>query len=447
MDTTKTGKKIFLASLAVAAVACGDSNEPAGPVIPDKPSGDKAASMVIYQVNPRFYGESDCLKAVTDDISRIADMGCDVIWLMPIYEIGVKNSIGSPYCVKDYKSVAASLGTMEDLKELVSVAHGKGLDVILDWVANHTSWDNTWTITNPERYANDANGNIAATPSWGDVAQLDYSVESTRTGMKEAMKFWIEQADIDGFRCDYAEGVPHSFWKEAITELRAEDPDVIMLAESSRTDFYADGFDMVYDWNFAPAMKTLFNGGKPAAFHDYVTGSNAKIPSGKTILRYAFNHDVAAENEVDRMFGAPEGVPAAYVLAAMSNSTPMIYSSMDVEGLKGKLSFFNHRKLDFSPELTATYKAINNAFKVSAEARGGELKNYAQNEAVVFSRENGGKTLLVMVNPSAKAISVKTPISFTGMQVSELISGEKTSLPVMTDIPAYGYKIYLGDTQ
>ena len=100
MDTTKTGKKIFLASLAVAAVACGDSNEPAGPVIPDKPSGDKAASMVIYQVNPRFYGESDCLKAVTDDISRIADMGCDVIWLMPIYEIGVKNSIGSPYCVK-----------------------------------------------------------------------------------------------------------------------------------------------------------------------------------------------------------------------------------------------------------------------------------------------------------------------------------------------------------
>lgn len=438
------GKSLFLASFAVAATACGNGSEPASPPAGGgngEGNGKSAPSAVVYQVNPRFYGRQECLKAVTADIPRIAGMGCDILWIMPVYEVGVRNSIGSPYCVRDYKSVSAPMGTVGDLRDLVSVAHDNGMEVILDWVANHTAWDHVWTVSNPERYVKDADGNIAATPAWGDVAQLDYSVESTRLAMKDAMRFWIDTAGIDGFRCDYAEGVPHDFWREAIADLRASDPDLIMLAESSKEDFYADGFDMVYDWNFAPAMKTLFNGGKPVAFHEYVVGSDARVPEGKTILRYAFNHDVASENAVDTMFGAPEGVPAAYLLAAMTNGIPMIYSSMDVEGLSGKLSFFDYRILEFSPSLTSVYKAINDAFKVSAEARAGELKSYSSAEAVMFSRTNGGKTLLVIVNPTGKGITVKTPISLAGTGMTDLISGEKGNLSVTVDLPAYGYKV------
>lgn len=434
-------------AMTASMAACGsDSDEPAPnpPVTPDLPEvGVTVPNSVIYQVNPRFYGDTDCLKAVTADIPRIAGMGCDILWVMPVQEIGRKNSIGSPYCIRDYKSVGSKLGTMEDFKTLVATAHGAGMKVILDWVANHTAWDNVWTVSNPERYAKDANGDIAATSQWNDVAQLDYKQTSTRQAMTDALLYWVETASIDGFRCDYAEGVPHDYWKEAISSLRSGHPDLIMLAESNSPDFYQDGFDMVYDWNFSSTMKNVFAGGKPSALLDFIADRNSKIPSGKTLLRYAFNHDVAAENDVDRMYGAPEGTVAAYALAAFSGATPMVYSSMDVDGLKGKLSFFSHRTLRPSAELTARYAAINKAFKASAAARGGKMTAHSATEAVVFSYANGGKNLLVMVNPSGDTRTVRTPIAFRDVKMNDLISGQPFTPGVTVELPAYGYLVLM----
>ncbi|MBO4966285.1 MAG: alpha-amylase [Muribaculaceae bacterium] len=444
MKFGKLATVLSILSVTFAAVACGSENDgPDSPAVPDTPAEATAArSNIVYQVNPRFYGEGDCLKKVTADIPRIASMGCDVLWVMPVYELGQKNSIGSPYCIKDYKQVSSHLGSNDDLKTLVSTAHANGMKVILDWVANHTAWDHVWTETNPERYKKDANGNIASTPMWGDVAQLDYNVASTREGMKDAMIYWVNTADVDGFRCDYAEGVPHTFWKDVIAELKKIDPNIIMLAETSQTAFYDDGFDMVYDWNFPSNAKTLFGGGKTSNMINYITESNAKVPEGKTIMRYAFNHDVASENDVARMYATPEGTRAAYVIAVFSGGTPMIYSSMDVEGLSGKLSFFNHRDLKFSETLTSEYKAINNAFKQTAVARGGKFRSYANTDAVMMAWENGKKTVLVAVNPTAQAKNVKTPIALTGEEMTDLISGSTKKLGATMDIPAYGYLIF-----
>lgn len=444
-------KPYMLAAIAMMAAACGsdtpsDGSDPKPDPNPPVLAQD-ASSDVLYEVNPRFYGDKGCLARVAADIPRIAGMGCDILWIMPPYQTGIVKSVGSPYCVKDYKSIDPILGTLDDFKTLVNTAHANGMKVILDWVANHTSFDNVWTVSHPERYRKDGAGNISATQQWGDVAQLDYSVRSTRDGMIDAMTYWVREAGVDGFRCDYAEGVPHDFWKEAIDVLEKENAGIIMLAESQQTDFWKDGFGLVYDWNFPSAVSSMFKNGNVSRFGEYVSDLNAGMVQGKNYMRYAFNHDVASENSVDTMYGGTDGTVAAYVLAAFSGGVPMIYSSMDVEGLKGKLSFFtnSHRDLKFSDNLTAVYAAINNAYSASATARGGKMKHYGSADAVVIGFENGNRQLLVMVNVSNIGKTVKTPIAFAGARFMDLMDDTVSDLPVSIDLPAYGFKILINN--
>lgn len=434
----------FIATVAAFAAAGCTSYEIDMPANPAEPViGNEVSTNVIYQANPRFFGDNECLKGLTRQVSRIAGMECDILWVMPVYEPGELNGIGSPYCIRDFKAVNPRYGTMTDLKELVNTAHSSGMKVILDWVANHTAWDCSWITEHPDWYVKDAAGNIVSPSGWSDVAQLNFANADMRAAMKDAMLFWVEQLGIDGYRCDYADGVPHDFWSDVITALRAKNSDMIMLAETANPDYYADGFDMIYDWNSSMTISSAFNGGKPADVVKEATEALAKVPDGKSILRYVFNHDVAAENNVATMFGAPEGVPAAYVLASMLNGTPMIYSSMDVEGLSGKLSFFNYMTLDFSTSLSDEYKAINAAFKASAEVRRGELRDFSNSSVVCFTRAIPGHNLLVAVNTTGSEKSVKSPISLAGSTMTGLIDGKRVTVPVEISLEPYSYTILM----
>ena len=434
----------FIATVAAFAAAGCTSYEIDMPANPAEPViGNVVSTNVIYQANPRFFGDNECLKGLTRQVSRIAGMECDILWVMPVYEPGELNGIGSPYCIRDFKAVNPRYGTMADMKELVNTAHSSGMKVILDWVANHTAWDCSWITEHPDWYVKDAAGNIVSPSGWSDVAQLNFANADMRAAMKDAMLFWVEQLGIDGYRCDYADGVPHDFWSDVITALRAKNADMIMLAETANPDYYADGFDMIYDWNSSTTISAAFNGGKPADVVKEAVEALAKVPDGKSILRYVFNHDVAAENNVATMFGAPEGVPAAYVLASMLNGTPMIYSSMDVEGLSGKLSFFNYMTLDFSTSLSDEYKAINAAFKASAEVRRGELRDFSNSSVVCFTRVIPGHNLLVAVNTTGSEKSVKSPISLAGSTMTGLIDGKQVTVPVEISLEPYSYTILM----
>lgn len=434
----------FIVTVAAFAAAGCTSYEIDMPANPAEPViGNVVSTNVIYQANPRFFGDNECLKGLTRQVSRIAGMECDILWVMPVYEPGELNGIGSPYCIRDFKAVNPRYGTMTDLKELVNTAHSSGMKVILDWVANHTAWDCSWITEHPDWYVKDAAGNIVSPSGWSDVAQLNFANADMRAAMKDAMLFWVEQLGIDGYRCDYADGVPHDFWSDVITALRAKNSDMIMLAETANPDYYADGFDMIYDWNSSTTISSAFNGGKPADVVKEATEALAKVPDGKSILRYVFNHDVAADNNVATMFGAPEGVPAAYVLASMLNGTPMIYSSMDVEGLSGKLSFFNYMTLDFSTSLSDEYKAINAAFKASAEVRRGELRDFSNSSVVCFTRVIPGHNLLVAVNTTGSEKSVKSPISLAGSTMTGLIDGKQVTVPVEISLEPYSYTILM----
>ncbi len=202
--------KYFMATMAALALSGCTSYEmdmpdnPAAPVV-----GREVSTNVIYQANPRFFGDNDCLNAINAQLPRISGMDCDILWIMPVCEPGELKSIGSPYCIRDFKALNPRYGTMADLQRLVDDAHAIGMKVILDWVANHTSWDHPWITQHPDRYEKDADGNIISPNGWSDVAQLDFSNPATCDDMIDAMKYWVDQAGIDGLRCDYVEGVPH----------------------------------------------------------------------------------------------------------------------------------------------------------------------------------------------------------------------------------------------
>src|SRR5215831_14323205 len=184
---------------------------------------DWANATSIYEVNVRQYTPEGTFNAFSRQLERIADMGVGTIWFMsvtPISMVKRKGTLGSYYACSDYQAINPEFGTLNDFKKLVRKAHKLGLKVMIDWVANHTGWDHVWTKSNPDFFSRDAEGNfLPPFPDWEDVIHLDYTNKDLWKAMIDAMKFWIKECDLDGFRCDMAHLVPLDFWRHARTEL------------------------------------------------------------------------------------------------------------------------------------------------------------------------------------------------------------------------------------
>jgi len=249
---------VYTLLLFVALVSCSTSDDNSNSNSAYEQYGTPFANMpqkadaIIYQVNLRAFSQEGTLKGVQDRLTAIQELGANVVYLMPIYPVGVLKAatgLGSPYSVKDFKAVNTDFGTLEDLRVLVDEAHKKNMAVILDWVPNHTAWDNAWITDHPDWYEKDKNGNITIPPgtNYNDVAQLDFNNSEMRNAMIDAMSYWIYTANIDGFRCDYADFVPQSFWVEAISTLRKiKNQNILMFAEGSKVKHFASGFDYTF---------------------------------------------------------------------------------------------------------------------------------------------------------------------------------------------------------
>ena len=441
-----------VAAAAMLFIGCssGDKNED-GPVnpSPNPPAPEVTSKMpdyVVYEANPRFFGTENCLNVLTSNLQRIANMGCDIVWIMPVCEPGTgPQSVGSPYCVKNYEAINPKYGTIADLQNLVKSAHGLGLKVILDWVPNHTAWDNPWVNEHPDWFMQ-RNGQIISPPgqNWNDVAQLNYENPEVATAMADAIKYWVTTADVDGFRFDYADSpnIPSSFWINLASDLKALKSDMLLLAESSNYSFYGYGYDMIYDWSSAPTIAKAFTSGRAASIVEEGVSAWEKVPEGDSILRYVFNHDTMSENPINSYYGSIDALPAAYVCTAFLNGTPLIYSGMDASGLTGKQSFFNYKTITFNEALTPVYKAINDAYKATNNVRAGSLTDYTTGSICAFTWTNGSKNLLVVVNCSGNTQDYVTPITLRYTTMNDLINGSSLSIPVTISLPAYGYAIY-----
>lgn len=219
-------------------------------------------NIVLYEINIRCFSTTADFQGIIDRLDSIQKLGINTIWLMPIHPVGQLNSVGllgSPYSVQNYTEVNSEFGGLVDFENLVSEAHKRNIAVIIDWVANHTAWDNPW-ITNTNWYTQDASGNIISPlgTGWNDVADLNFTNTDMRIAMIDAMEYWVNETGIDGFRCDAADMVPFDFWQDAILTLRGIKSDIIMLAEGARAHHFTAGFDMNYAWDFYATLKNVF---------------------------------------------------------------------------------------------------------------------------------------------------------------------------------------------
>ncbi len=314
-------------------------------------------NLSIYEVNVRQYTPEGTFASFETHLDRLKEMGAGILWFMPIHPIGVQNrlgSLGSYYSVKDYYAVNPEFGTLDDFKSLVTKIHQKGMYVTMDWVANHTAWDNNLTVTHPEWYSKDNNGNFIPPPgtNWTDVIDLDYTKQGLRDYMINAMKYWVTETGIDGFRCDAAGMVPLDFWYAANNQLKGLKPDLFMLVEDEESYYNGAGFDASFAWGYYGfgngVLKRLVNGTDDANdLHSFIQSEINNYPQEHYRMYFTSNHD---ENSwygtVYELFGS--AAESFAVLSAVVNGIPLIYSGQEA-GLNKRLLFFDKDFIPWQP--------------------------------------------------------------------------------------------------
>jgi len=265
--------KLFIVLLTVSTVACKptakkDSEDCCKKVAPaltaEANFPEWSTDATIYEVNIRQYTPEGTIAAFEKQLPRLKDLGVEILWIMPINPISEKNrkgSLGSYYSVQDYKKLNPEYGTIDDFKHMVAEAHKLGFKVIVDWVANHTGWDNVWIAQHPDWYTTDSTGKIVpSVPDWTDVADLNYDKPEMQAAMIDALKYWVKETDIDGYRCDVAGMVPVDFWDKARTALDSIKPVYMLAEDESEKGLLTKAFNMNYGWEFHHIMNKIAKG-------------------------------------------------------------------------------------------------------------------------------------------------------------------------------------------
>ena len=393
----------------------------------------------IYEVNVRQFTPEGTFKAFEAHLPRLKELGIDIIWLMPIHPIGQKNrkgKLGSYYSVKDYYGVNPEFGTLDDLKALVKKIHGMGMHVVIDWVANHSAWDNPLVTQHPDWYTHTPEGNFQPTPwyDWEDIIDFDYDKPGLRKYMTDALKYWVKEADIDGYRCDVAGFIPVDFWENARTELDEIKP-VFMLAEWESRDLHKKAFDMTYSWSLWDKMRDVTTGGKNiGGLVEYMAHDVSTFPRDGYRMTFTENHDKNSwEGNQYANFGA--GLPACMVLCGTVNGMPLVYSGQEA-GLNRSLAFFDKDPIKWqSHPFFGIYQKLF-ALKHKNHAlwngeQGGEMIrifNDKPNQVISFAREKDGNKVIPIINFSAKPVKVKLNSKYQTGSYTELFTAKKMDL-------------------
>ncbi len=392
----------------------------------------------IYEVNIRQYTEEGTFNAFRKHLPRLKKMGVDILWIMPIHpvsELNRKGSLGSSYAAADYKAVNPEFGNMDDFKTLVNEAHQMGMKVLLDWVANHSGWDNVWTVEHDDFYEKDENGKFSSPYDWTDVISFDYNNPQMRDSMISALKFWITETDIDGYRCDMAGMVPTDFWDDARTEMDKIKA-VFMLAEDEdNADLLRHAFDMNYTWRLMHLTNDIAKGKKIANdIWDYLKWNNEQFPPDAYRIAFTTNHDENSWNGTtkERLGDAAESFA---VLSYTIKGMPLIYSGQEA-GLDKRLAFFEKDTIDWSNLVNADFYTTLNKLKKNNKAlwngtSGGEMMRIGGGKnpyVFAFYRVKQGNIVVSIFNLSDSKQTITFDQSSIESEYSDIFSGQKINL-------------------
>ena len=400
-----------------------------GPAQGQAPSSDATPDTswvtrsALYEVFVQDFSPQGTLRGVIDGLDRIQSSGADVVWLMPIHPIGVKDrkgTLGSPYAVKDYRAINPLYGTADDFHALVRAVHARGMKLILDWVPDHTSMDHPWIREHPDFYFKNERGepSVPRGPDgkltdWTDVAQLDYANPEVRREMIATMQWWLQQFGIDGFRVDVAGFIPNDFWREAVPALRASVPRrILLLAEWDDPELHRLGYDLTYGWKSYAGLKEVW-GGKPASgFVQQAVEDMKSMPTTGGRMRFTTNHDETAwDNPPLAIFGGSAGARAAYVAVALLPGRPLLYNGQEVESPQ-KLALFERGPIKWdqprATEARAFYRRVIELSRTDPSFVAGELRpveTSAPDDVIAYRRGEA----VVLVNSRPRALRFAVP--------------------------------------
>jgi glycosidase len=411
---------------------------------------------VLYQINTRQFTPEGTFRAAERELPRLKRLGVDILWLMPVHPIGEKNrkgTLGSPYSVRDYYGVNPEFGTLEDLKRFVDAAHAQGMYVILDWVANHTAWDNPLLQQHPEWYARDWKGDFHPTPwwDWSDIINLDYSQPGLRKYMTDAMAYWVREVGIDGYRCDVAGFVPVDFWDNLRSELDAIKP-VFLLAEWESRDLHARAFDATYAWSWYEAMHRIAKGQADVnAMYVYYSWNEAFFPRGGMRMTFVSNHDKNAwEGTEFEAFG--DAVQAAMVLSFVSDGIPLIYNGQEA-GNARRLAFFEKDPIAWRPhpngDLYANLIRLKKERTALWNGRWGAMMVHVPNDRLAqvlsFVRQDANGKVFAVFNLSPKPQAVRFEQTLFHGDYIEHFRRESATLDAATtmELTPWEYRVYV----
>lgn len=409
----------------------------------------------IYEVNVRQYTKEGTFNAFAEHLPRLKELGVDIIWLMPIHPIGEKNrkgELGSYYSVKDYYGINPEFGTEQDFRSLIKKAHDMNMRVIIDWVANHSAWDNKLTEEHPEWYTRTHDGQFQPTPwyDWDDIIDFDYKKPGIRKYMTEALKYWVKEFDIDGYRCDVAGFIPVDFWNNVRNELDAIKP-VFMLAEWESRDLHKNAFDMTYAWQLYEKMHHVVKGSATMyVLYDYMAHHVNTFPRNGYRMNFVDNHDKNSwEGTPFSMFGS--AVETCIVLTCTAEGMPLIYSGQEA-GLDRKLAFFDKDLIEWKEHPHGEiYKKL---FRLKKENKalwngkyGGSAMPVAHNQmksVLAFTREKDGDKLVCFFNFTNKPVEVETKGTIHTGKYTDVFTGQNIELKGAdkVELPAWGYKVF-----
>lgn len=405
----------------------------------------------IYEVNVRQYTPEGTFNAFAKHLDRLKQMGVQTLWFMPITPISKvdrKGTLGSYYAVADYTAINPEFGTMADWIQLVKTIHRKGMKVITDWVPNHTGGDNKWLVSHPDFFVKDSTGKAAVMFDWTDTRQLNYKNPVMQDSMIAAMKFWITNTGIDGFRCDVAWNVPASFWSKCIGQLKKM-KNIFMLAEGDSSYLPKSGFDAVYPWHMFHMMEKVAKGDRPAFALDSIKNQiDTAYPSNTLQMYFTSNHDENSWNKAD--YGSFPGAvhaPFAVFTQTMVHGVPLIYGGQEEPVLRA-IPFFEKDTITFSKLQRAYfYKTLLNLRKrneaLSPEASFRKVNAGDSSALYAFVREKAGKKIFVILNLSDKEQTITVKDKTLYGNPLNVFAGTKERLSNKEwKIEPWGYAVY-----
>ncbi len=389
----------------------------------------------IYEVNLRQYTAEGSFKAFAEHLPRLKDMGVEVLWFMPITPIAQKNkkgSLGSYYACSDLTSVNPEFGTLEDFKDLIKHAQGLGFKVILDWVANHTGWDHIWTKEHPDYYFHDpSTHDFKKAKGMDDIIELDHKNPALRNAMIDAMRFWIKECSIDGFRCDLAFWVELDFWKAARTELE-KIKTLFWLGEFDPLDNpeYYEAFDAAYTWTWMHKTEEYCKGKNDIHLLKNVLQRYDEVAKNNEMpLWFTSNHDENSWNGTEyEKYG--DMAKALAVFSFTWNGIPLVYSGQEIPNKK-RLPFFDKDVIEWegSIKLHDFYKTVSELRKRNPALRAGDpavstnfLTTPAADPVLAYLRKKEEHEVLVFLNCSNSAVDLKFTDQFPVGEFTELFS-------------------------